>query len=169
MMKKTIPTIVAGLILVVAGTSYGTGRGHGLGPNSGPVFESEPNDRLIQADLVGLLEPGVVHSVLARLRTATDADSFAFYSPGAMTMDLAVLTGASSYPLGTGLGDPDHVGSFDPLVMIFTDAGDLVFVHVGQGWSLLLLDLPLPPRPGWFVLQIRSASGEFGPYVVSVS
>ena len=70
---------------------------------------------------------------------------------------------------GTELGDPDHVGYFDPLVMIFTDAGDLVFVHVGQGWSLLLLDLPLPPRPGWFVLQIRSASGEFGPYAISVS
>ena len=150
------------LPLFLAGATLGGG---------GPIFESEPNDRLHQADLVGTLAPGIERTALGRLRNQFDADSFRFEVAQPGLMDLSLMTGAESSAVAVrdavepGGPAPESTPFFYAAILIFDAQDRLVLAHEATEANILILGLPMLED---FTVQVRFAGGTPGPYSLGI-
>ena len=137
---------------------------------SGPIFETEPNDRLESADLVGPLVPGIERVVLGALRGPDDRDSFRFEVPHPGLMDLRLMTGAVSSPVATRGTEPGALGMestpfFYAAILIFDAEHRLVLAYETVEANTLMLGLPMLED---FTVQVLFAGGTPGPYSLGV-
>ena len=139
------------------------------------IVETEPNDRLVQADTVGVLPSERPLHVVGSLRDGEDVDSFAFFVARPTVIDVRLVTGADTLPVGTGHAVSGTAGAggaesggFLPVILVYDSAGRLVFSKVSSTPNVLLPGIQVPLHGEWITLRILAWSGEPGPYSLQV-
>ena len=136
-------------------------------------MESEFNGALGVADLVGTLTSNSPVSALGSISRSADIDVFHVFTTGATSMDLRILTGASSMGTGTvgaggGRGQlTSH--AFKPTVTLLGPAGRPVFTYSSAKPNLLLTDINLPPHGADFYVMITAQEGGSGQYSLQLN
>ena len=140
------------------------------GGPSGPIHESESNDRLEAADYLGALSAHQQLKAVGSIGHRFDIDSFRFEVREPVAIDITVLTAAATLPAGVaarGAATPDP--GFLPLVLLFDSHGQLIFWHQADLPNLLIIGLSLPSGEDWFTLQLISGTGAQGSYWLTLA
>lgn len=150
----------------LGGGSGGPSAGHNRPGGSGSVLETEPNNHLPQADPLGILFPKGTVAALGQIGRPKDLDFYRIHVVQGSKVDLRVLTGAASIPVGpTGPGGgPLASPSFLPIVTLFAPDGQPFFTYESAKPNLLLKNIPLPFHGADIFVLVAAAPGSRGSY-----
>ena len=142
----------------------------GLFGGPGPGDESEPNNRVSNADMLGLMPAYDPLAVWGEIAHRNDLDVYRVGVRMPTSLDIRVVTGACSLPIaGSGATGSTYTASFLPVVRIYGPDGRLVFTYVSLAPNLLLVDLAVPLVNQSFYVQVSAFPGSLGPYALQVS
>lgn len=165
----TFSLAALGAAAIWTGRSLAQGTFGGGGPGS----ESEPNDRLGDANPLGEMPAPAPLAVWGEIAHAQDRDVYRIDVLVPTSLDLHVVTGAAKLPAsgvgGSGGPGAKYTDSFLPTLAFYGPDGRLAFVFVSSAPNLLLLDLKVPLFNASFYAEVTACPGAFGPYGMQVS
>jgi hypothetical protein len=155
--------------LAAGGALPGAALEQGPFGGPGPADETEPNDRLSSAGLLGLMPAYDPLAVWGEIAHRNDLDVYRVDVGRPTSLDIRVVTGACSLPLaGSGATGSVYTASFFPVLQIYGPDGRLVLTHVSVAPNLLLLDLAVPLFNQSFYVRVSAFPGSLGPYALQV-